>query len=191
MTERTLIVPAHRPGLLAIFVAFFRLGVTSFGGGTAGWIHHQFVLRRRWLDDRAFLAELALSQMMPGSNGVNMTVLTGLLLHGTAGAMVALIGLLSGPLVIVVGLAACYSRIAGIGLVHAVLDGVAAGAIGLTFATGLRTAYRGTAGIGALAVCAATVLGVGVLRWPMLPVLLGLAPVSIAIALVERSRRHG
>jgi chromate transporter len=175
-----------RPSLAAIFIAFFRLGVTSFGGGTAGWIHHQFVLRRHWLDDRAFLSELALSQIMPGSNGVSMTVLTGRLLRGVPGALVALLGLLSGPLVIVVGLAAGYSRIAGIGLVHAVLDGVAAGAIGLTFATGLRTVRRGTAGVGALAVAAATVLAVGVLRWPMLPVLLCLVPVSIGIAFVER-----
>ena len=177
---------AQRIGLAAILGAFFRLGVTSFGGGTAGWIHHQFVLRRHWLDDRAFLAELALSQVMPGSNGVSMTVLTGRLLRGVPGALVALLGLLSGPLVIVIGLAAAYSRISGIGLVHSVLDGIAAGAIGLSFATGLRTVRHGTAGLGALAVAAATVLSVGVLRWPMLPVLLCLVPLSIGLAFFER-----
>jgi chromate transporter len=179
------------PGLVAIFAAFLRLGVTSFGGGTAGWIHHSFVLRRQWLDDHAFLAGLALGQIMPGSNGVNLTVLTGQRLRGSTGALAALLGLLSGPLVIVVGLAAGYALIAGIGWVHAALDGVAAGAIGLTFATGLRTLRRGTAGAGAFAVAAVTVLCVGVLRWPMLPVLLCLAPVSIGIAFLDRRHGHG
>ena len=192
MTDRTLAdASAPAPGLLAIFTAFFRLGVTSFGGGTAGWIHYQFVARRRWLDDREFLAQLALSQIMPGSNGVSMTVLTGLLLRGVAGSAAALAGLLSGPLVIVVALAVGYSRIADIGLVHAVLDGVAAGAIGLTVATGLRTAYRGTSGFAPVAIVVATVLCVGVMRWPMLPVLLVLGPTSIAVAFVEQVRRDG
>jgi chromate transporter len=179
------------PSLGTIFAAFLGLGATSFGGGTAGWIHHRFVLGRRWLDDRTFLADLALAQIMPGSTGVNLTVETGQRLRGAPGALVALIGLLSGPLAIVVGLTALYARLAGIGWVHAALDGVAAGAIGLTFATGLRT-LRGTGGsASALAVAAVTVLCVGVLRWPMLPVLLCLAPISIGIAFFERRGRHG
>jgi hypothetical protein len=33
------------------------------------------------------------------------------------------------------------------------------------------------------------VLSVGVLRWPMLPVILCLAPFSIGLALVQRRRR--
>jgi hypothetical protein len=34
-----------------------------------------------------------------------------------------------------------------------------------------------------------TVLSVGVLRWPMLPVILCLAPLSIGLALMQRGRR--
>jgi hypothetical protein len=34
------------------------------------------------------------------------------------------------------------------------------------------------------------VLCVGVLRWPMIPVVLCLAPVSIGLALVDRRGRH-
>jgi chromate transporter len=69
--------------------------------------------------------------------------------------------------------------------VHAVLDGIAAAAIGLTFATGVRLLPSGSARLIPLAVTLATVLSVGVLRWPMLPVVLGLAPISIGLALMQ------
>jgi chromate transporter len=101
----------RRPGLLAIPAAFLRLGATRCGGGAAGWIHHRTGLHRKRLDDRVFLADLAPAQIMPGSTGVNLTVQTGERLRGAAGAPMALVGLLSGPLAIVVGLAVLRARI--------------------------------------------------------------------------------
>src|SRR5579875_2741545 len=112
--------------LAAIFVAFLRLGLMSFGGATEGWVYRDIVERRRWLDDREFTAGVALSRVMPGSGGVNLTVHVGRLLRGGAGAVIL-----------------------------------------------------------------ATVLAVGVLRWPMVPVILGLAPVSIGLARLRAKRRGG
>ena len=175
----------HRIGLAAIFTAFFWLGVTSFGGNTAAWLYHQIVQRRGWIGDTEFLSDVALGRIMPGSGGVNLTVQVGQRLHGSAGAAAALVGLLSGPLVIVVALAAAYTRIGRSPAVHAVMDGIAAAAIGLTFATGLKLLPSGSTRVGPLAITLATVLCVGILRWPMLPVVLCLAPVSIGLALAQ------
>ncbi len=174
-----------RVGLAAIFAAFFRLGVTSFGGGTAAWLYRAFVQRRRWISDQTFLVDVGLSRLMPGSAGVNLTVQTGQRLRGGWGALAAVLGLLSGPLFIVVGLAAGFARIAGNPVAHAVLDGVAGAAIGLTFATGLVLVPRGKTQIGQILVTVATVVAVGVLRWPMLPVILCLAPVGVGLALLQ------
>jgi|SRR5579884_350951 len=176
--------------LLALFVAFLRLGLLSFGGGTDGWVYRDIVERRRWLDERAFAAGVAFSRIMPGSGGVNLTVHFGRLLRGGPGALVAALGLISGPFLVVIGLAVLYARIAGSPFVHAVLAGAAAAAVGLTLATGLKIAWRGDRSPGPLAVTLATVFAVGVLRWPMVPVILGLAPVSIGLAWV-RTNRHG
>ncbi len=180
---------AAQVSLAAIFAAFFRLGVTSFGGGTAAWLYRAIVQRRHWIDDQAFLSGVGLGRIMPGSAGVNLTVQVGQRLRGGWGALAAVLGLLSGPLVIVVALAAGFARIAGSPVAHAVLDGVAAAAIGMTFATGLVLIPRGTAQIGQIAITAATVLSVGVLRWPMLPVILCLAPLSIGLAVAQQRRR--
>ena len=172
----------ERPGLVAIFVAFLRLGCTSFGGGTAGWLHRDIVLRRHWIDDAAFLQMLTVGQALPGSNGTKLTVLIGQHLRGMAGAAVALFALLLGPFAIVLALAAAYAELAGQKILHDMLDGVAAAVIGLTFATGLRSIVQGTQGPTAFIVAAATVLCVGVLGWPMIPVVLCLGPLSILLA---------
>jgi chromate transporter len=178
-----------RISLAALFAAFFRLGLTSFGGGTAAWLYRAVVQRRGWLDNGTYLAAAGLSRLLPGSSGVNLTVLTGQRLRGGRGAIVAVVGLLSGPFVVVVGLAAGFARIAGSAVAHAVLDGIAGAAIGLTLATGLALVPRGRTQIPPLLVTITTVVAVGVLRWPMLPVVLVLAPISIGWALGQRPQR--
>lgn len=175
----------------ALFAAFLRLGLLSFGGGTDGWVYRDIVERRRWIDDRTFAASVAFSRIMPGSGGVNLTVHIGRLLRGSPGALVAALGLILGPFLVVIGLAVLYARIAGSPLVHAVLAGAAAAAVGLTLATGLKLAWRGERGAGPVAMVLLTVLAVGVLRWPMVPVILALAPVSIGLALAQTKRRGG
>jgi chromate transporter len=177
------------PGLPAIFLAFLRLGCTSFGGGTAGWLHRDIVLRRRWLDDPTFLAMLTIGQALPGSNGTKLTVLIGQHLRGTAGAAAALSALLAGPFAIVLAVGALYAGLTGQKIVHDMLDGVAAVVVGLTFATGLRSVVHGAPEPIAWAIAAVTVLCVGVLRWPLIPVVLCLAPLSVGLAWVQAMRR--
>jgi chromate transporter len=186
MTERAEdLRSVARPGLLTIFAAFFRLSVTSFGGNTAAWLYDRIVQRRHWVSDAEFLSGVALGRIVPGSGGVNLTVQVGQRLRGAAGATAAVLALLVGPLVIVVGLAMVYARIGRNPVLQGTLDGVAAAAIGLTFATGLRLVEWCRANVGPLTITLVTVLCVGVLRWPMVPVVLCLAPVSIGLALVQ------
>ena len=117
-----------RPRLPVILAAFFRLGITSFGGNTAAWLYYRIVQRRHWVTDAEFLSGVALGRTMPGSGGVNLTVLVGQRLCGGAGAVAAVTGLLSGPLAIVVALAIGYTRVGWNPVLHAVLDGIAAAA---------------------------------------------------------------
>jgi chromate transporter len=184
MTENTKPIVADVT-LTALFLAFFRLGCTSFGGGTGGWVYREMVQRRGWIDERAFLAEMALGQSLPGANGIKMSVLVGRRLKGGAGAFAAPFALLLGPFVIILAVGAVYGRVGDHRSVHAVLDGVAAAVVGLSFATGITAIARGAAEFTSIAIAALTVFCVGFLGWPMLPVMLGLAPLSIGIAWVR------
>src|ERR1700716_4459856 len=51
-----------------VLAVFLRLGLTSFGGPVAhlGYFREEFVVRRRWLDDRAYADLVALCQFLPG-----------------------------------------------------------------------------------------------------------------------------
>jgi len=147
------------------------------------------VLRRRWIDDSAFLQMLTVGQALPGSNGIKLTVLIGQHLHGTAGATVALFALLVGPFAIVLAIAGIYAGLAGNRTVHDMLDGVAAAVVGLTFATGLRSIAQGAPGLLGPAIAAATVLCVGIFSWPLIPVVLCLGPLSIGLAWLQVRRR--
>jgi chromate transporter len=174
--------------LVRIFAAFLHLGCSSFGGGTAGWLHREIVMRRRWIDDETFLAMLAVAQIAPGSNGVKLATLIGQRLRGAAGAIAALAGLLGGPFVIVLAVAALYAGFLRLPIVYRMLDGVAAAVVGLTWATGLHSLRHGAPGPAAIAIACATVISVGLLGWPILPVVAALAPLSIALAFVEARR---
>lgn len=174
--------PAAAIGIWRILGAFLWLGCTSFGGGSAGWLYREMVLKRRWIDDQTFLAAMALGQVMPGANGIKLSVLIGQHLKGALGAATAVFGLLAGPFVIILAVGAVYAGLGEHAMLHAVLDGIAATVVGLTFATGLRSAWKGSPGALPLTIAAVTVLCVGILRWPLIPVVLVLAPVSIGLA---------
>ena len=51
-----------------VFVAFLKLGLTSFGGPIAhlGYFRNEFVERRKWLDETAYADLVALCQFLPG-----------------------------------------------------------------------------------------------------------------------------
>lgn len=53
---------------LEVFRVYLKLGVSSFGGPIAhiGYFREEFVVRRRWLDDEAFVDLVALCQFLPG-----------------------------------------------------------------------------------------------------------------------------
>ena len=181
--------PRGQPvSLLRLFLVCFQIGLFSFGGGLTGWIYQELVVRRRWMSEDDFLSGLALCQVMPGINVSNLVVYIGQRLRGVLGSCVALVGLLVGPFFVVIGLVVVYERIAGISLVQAAMDGVAAAAIGLLLLVGFKGAQRSMRSAPALAIMAAIIVSVGLLQWPLVPVVLVLAPISVAFAWSSASR---
>ena len=75
-----------------VFRAFLKLGVTSFGGPIAhlGYFRHEFVERRKWIDEAVFADLVALCQFLPGPAssqvGFSIGILRG---HGLLGGLTA------------------------------------------------------------------------------------------------------
>jgi chromate transporter len=173
--------------LLEILRVFGAIGMASFGGGLPGWMHREVVEKRGWMAEERFLAGIALGQVLPGPNSVNLALYIGQQLRGWAGAAMAFLGILGPPFLFILGLALLYGRLGGMAGLGVVLSGVAAAGLANSLTVGLRTARR-MRGLWSWAVVLATFLAVGVLRLPMIPVMLVLAPVSIGLA--ARFGRH-
>ena len=179
--------PPHpaRPSLPQIFLAFFRIGSLSFGGGMSAWIRREMVVRHGWLEDRQFLAGLALSQITPGANGVNMAVFAGTVLRGLPGALAAFFGLMALPACLLVALGGLYFSARGGAIdmwLGKALTGVAAAAIGLVLANGIRLARRNLKGWAPTGITVATAVAIGVFRLNLLPVLAVVIPASLIVA---------
>jgi chromate transporter len=178
------------PSLPILFVSFLTIGSTSFGGGLLGWIRRELVERRAWVDDTQFLVYYGLSQMVPGATNVNLSVILGSQLRGVAGALTAVAGLLLIPLAILLTLGAFYfaaSELPGSHRINAALIGAGAAAIGFNLATGLRLGHRNLRRIGPLLVAGAIIVGIGVLRLPLLEVVVVMLPISLAVTLIGRA----
>ena len=83
---------SHRDGRVGeVFLAFLKLGLTSFGGPIAhlGYFRTEFVERRKWLDDKSFSDLVALCQFLPGPASSQVGIALGLGRAGWLGAFAA------------------------------------------------------------------------------------------------------
>jgi len=166
-----------------IFALFARIGLTSFGGGLSAWIYREVVDRRRWLTEEEFLAGLTLAQIIPGPNVINISIYIGQRLRGTWGSITAALALLLPPMVVAVALLALFHNFSNLSWLHDLLEGIAAGAVGLTFSIGYRAArHASKTNRWAPVVLVLVFIAIGVLRWPLLPVVLCVAPLAVLVA---------
>jgi chromate transporter len=84
----------HAGNPVEVFRVFLKLGVSSFGGPIAhiGYFREEFVVRRRWLDEQAFVDLVALCQFLPGPASSQTGFSIGLIRAGYAGALAAWTG---------------------------------------------------------------------------------------------------
>ena len=168
-----------------LFVSFTLLALQGFGGVLA-IAQRELVERKRWMTREEFIEDWAVAQIMPGPNIVNLSLMVGGRHFGLKGAMVALAGMLTVPLVIVLMLALLYAQFSSHPGVAGALRGMGTVAAGLIAATGLRLAGALQKNVLGWRLCG--LLGVlcfvaiAWLRLPLVYVLLGLGGVTCTLA---------
>ena len=156
----------NRPDLRALFLGFSSVGLAGFGG-VLPFARRMLVEERKWMSAEQFNAQLGLCQFLPGPNVVNLAVVVGKRYQGLAGAIVAPLGLLAGPLLIVLLLALCYDRYGSLPVAQSMLRGVAAVGVGLLLAMAWRMAMAIKDKLSFLPFSLLTVAAIAWLRWPM------------------------
>jgi chromate transporter len=100
---------------LDVLAAFTRLGLTCFGGPVAhiGYFRQEFVVKRRWLDERAFADLAALCQFLPGPASSQAGFGLGLMGAGPLGALAAWLGFTAPSAILMVAFAFVASALYG------------------------------------------------------------------------------
>jgi chromate transporter len=114
---------------------FLPLSFGSIGGGSSAiaGIHYQVVEVHRWLDETAFLHAFAVSRLAPGPGSL-FVALIGWQVAGLAGALVVTLALFLPTSLLILGIAAIWSRYRGAVLLSALELGLRPVAAGLILA---------------------------------------------------------
>ena len=136
-----------------------------------------------------FNAQLGLCQFLPGPNVINLAVVVGKRYRGLPGAIVAPVGLLGGPLLIVLLLALFYDAYGSLPLAQGMLRGIAAVGVGLLFAMAWRMGMAIKDKVAFLPFTVLVVAAIAWLRWPMPLVMLGGLALSGAVAYWKLGQR--
>jgi chromate transporter len=178
-------LPRPQPqSLTDLFVSFTLLALQGFGGVLAV-VQRELVEKKRWMTREEFVEEWAVAQIMPGPNVVNLSLMIGHRYFGLRGAMAALAGMLTVPLLVVLLLALVYAQFAGHSGVAGALRGMGAVAAGLIAATGLKLMSALKNHPLGLPLCIALALlcftGIALLRLPLVYVLIGLGVIACGL----------
>jgi len=168
-----------------LFVSFPLLALQGFGGVLAV-VQRELVENKRWMTREEFVEEWAVAQIMPGPNVINLSITLGSRYFGLSGALVALAGMLTLPLLVVLALALVYAEFAGNPQVAGALRGMGAVAAGLITATGLKlmpALQRNVLGVPlSAALGVAALVAIAGLKLPLFWVLLVLGGIGCVLA---------
>jgi chromate transporter len=163
--------------LTDLFWAFNGLALQGFGGVVAV-AQRELVDKKQWLTREEFVEDWAVAQVLPGPNVVNLSLMVGDRYFGLRGGLVALAGMLTIPMVIVLIMAGLFAGVSDSAAVQGALRGMGAVAAGMIAATGLKLFEALKENVLGSPICwalaAMTFVSIALLRVPLIWVLLGL-----------------
>lgn len=112
--------------LFKLFLAFFKIGFFTIGGGYAMLpiIQREVVETNGWLDEEEFIDAIAISQSSPGAVAVNISVFIGYRLGGFLGAVVSTLGTVLPSIIIILVVAIFLYQYKDIAIVNKVFLGI-------------------------------------------------------------------
>jgi chromate transporter len=136
------VVSEHRAptaSWVEVLVAFTRIGLTSFGGGSATVAAmRQLCLKKGWMDEQTFVHNLVLSRLTPGIGIIAQALLIGRKACGVSGMLAAFVGMMVPSLAITIALAIGYQRISRFAAAQSPLHAVAGIAAGYSVALAIQ-----------------------------------------------------
>jgi chromate transporter len=186
--------PERPRDLSDLFWSLNGLSLQGFGGVLAV-VQRVLVEQRRWYTPAQFVEAWAVAQVMPGPNIINLCADLGARYFGIRGVLVSIAGLLLVPFCIAIALSASYTTFADVAWVTGAVRGMAAVSAGIIMSAGLRLSptlqHHVLGTVWALGFAITGFVMVGLLRWNLSAVLLGLGFIACALTWRVLTRRSG
>ena len=121
---------------LLFFLTFFKIGLTSFGGGY-GMISiiRETVLLNGWLTEETFLNMIAVCESTPGPIAINMATFIGSSRYGIIGSILATLGVVLPSFIIILIIVSLISNLLKKKVVRNFLNGVKPCVVALILST--------------------------------------------------------
>lgn len=178
--------------LWKLFITTLYISSFTFGGGfvIVTFMKKKFVDELHWLDEQEMLDMTALAQSAPGAIAVNAAILVGWQVEGLAGMLVAVLGTILPPMVILSIISVFYTAFASNRHIALLLKGMQAGVaaviLDVVFDLGSKVARSGSwvyIALMAAAFVANTVLHINVIL-----VILAAAAFGVVRALLQQKK---
>ncbi len=130
--------------ILKMFIAFFKIGAFTFGGGYAmiPIIEEEVVNKQGWVSKEEFMDMLVVSQSFPGAMAVNCSIFIGYKISGVIGGVVALLGVALPSFLIILLIATLFMQFRHNYYVNLAFKGISA-AVPILVLTGVVSLAKG------------------------------------------------
>ncbi len=130
--------------LLKLFLSTLYISTFTFGGGfvIATFMKKKFVDELHWIDEEEMLDLIAIAQSSPGAVAVNCAIAVGLKVAGYTGMLVAVLGTIIPPMVILTIISYFYNLLIGNVAFSLLLKGMQAGVAAIILDTVLSLASK-------------------------------------------------
>lgn len=124
--------------LFKMFFTFFKIGLFTFGGGLAmiPIFEKEFVDKQGWIEKDKLVNAISITQTVPGSVAINMSIFFGYNIAGFAGALVAAVGVALPSFIVILTIALLFSSFSDYIIIQNILKGIRPAVVGLIIYAG-------------------------------------------------------
>ncbi|MEL7647974.1 MAG: chromate transporter [Sedimentibacter sp.] len=118
-----------------IFIAFFTIGLFTFGGGYAmiPLIEREIVEKKKWIERKEITDIFAVSQSIPGAIAINSATFIGFKIYGRKGALAATLGVILPSFFIISVIASYFNKFGNNLIIKSIFSGIRPAVVSLIF----------------------------------------------------------
>lgn len=174
-----------------LFWTFAKVSAFTIGGGMAmvAVIREILVEKKKWMTDDEFMDVLAISQSLPGLLAVNISIFLGYRLRGTKGSIVATLGSILPPFIIILLIAMAFTSYKDNAAIQAIFKGIRPAVVALIAVPTIQMAIRQKLNVWSGLLALATILLIVLLKVSPIYIILIVGVAAAALAKYREGRQ--